>query len=74
MGGDETQRSCGMADTRLCLVWAPAPRSVRDCTSERRMAFWGLAAAAAGGWRDREVQRRRRRDGGREGVRCIVAG
>lgn len=68
MEGEDTQRSCGIADTRLCAVFAPLPRRVSVCTSERRMAFLGLEAAVG------EIGDRRRREARRVGrVRCIVA-
>src|SRR5437868_13986107 len=58
--GLETHLSCGMADTRRWLVCLLA-RSVRDCTSESRIASFGLAFAVMG----TGVRRRPRRDGRR---------
>lgn len=61
----ETHFSCGMALRRRCVVLAPLPRRVRDCTSERRTAFLGRLAAVV------VRARERRRDGM---LRCILSG
>jgi len=58
--------SCGRAGTRRWVVCLPC-RRVRDWTSERRMAFLGLAEWTAGGRAER-----RRRDAWKSEGSCML--